>query len=159
MKLRSVLILCFALGVGAPNVSAQSFLGKIKNATEKIGKQIKDDVTNTVSQATSSKNKQNNSNQRNSGSKPTDLPDSHTALLAPIGEVKASYGTKKSAKPVKPPYDESKQPDWNDSRTPLDELDNASLMEEYRVLQECLDTKFISDPARQFIDIGMYLTR
>lgn len=143
MKLRSVLILCFALCVGAPNVSAQSFLGKLKDATEKIGKQIKDDVTNTVSQATSSNNKQNGSKRQKAGSK-TDLPDTHTALLAAIGEVKASYGTKKSKKPVKPPYDESKQPDWNDSRTPLDELDNASLIEEYKVLQECLDAKFIS---------------
>lgn len=149
MKLRAILILCLALVVGAPNTSAQSFMGKLKKATEKIGKQIKEEVTNTITpkkstKSTSTKKRLNSNKSTKSHTKATDLPETHTALFAPIGEVKATYGTKKSTKPVKPPYDESKQPDWNDSRTPLDELDNASLLEEYKVLQECLDTKFIS---------------
>lgn len=73
-----------------------------------------------------------------SNSASTDLPETHTALFAPLGEpAKAEYGTK-SVTASKPPKEESKQPDWNDVQTFVYELDNKNLVEEYLILDECL---------------------
>lgn len=69
----------------------------------------------------------------------------HTALFAPVGDtINAKYGTK-SVVPVKPPKEEAKQPDWNDARVYIYELDNKSLVDEYLMLDDCIESGYISN--------------
>lgn len=155
MKKHSILILSVALLIGAPNASAQSFLkDKLKKVTNKISKQVEKKIPKKVKDA--AKNVEDVTNDikgvandvQNATSAVTGkaINVNHTALFAPMGDpVDASYGTV-SMKLQKPPYDETKQPDWNDSHEfgSAYELDNESLIENYKMMLECLDSKYIS---------------
>lgn len=159
MNVRTILILSFVALMGAPNASAQSFKDKFKKAAEKVGQQVKQEVSKKTSEQTSkasgktskssqtsTKTTRKSSTTQQTGGNTTSaaLPATHTALFAPLGTpVDAKYGTK-TVKAVKPPKEDVKQPDWNDSRTLVYELDNQSLVEEYLMMEECLDTKYIS---------------
>ncbi len=59
------------------------------------------------------------------------LPETHTALLAPIGyPVEATCGVK-SAKPSMPPRDADDQVAWSEKQPATRTLDNRSLVDEY----------------------------
>lgn len=159
MKASAIFIISLAILIGAPSVSAQSFKERFKKATEKVGKQILDEVTkdsssssksNSLKSSKSSKSSKKNSKKSKSSKQSkstkhtTRLPESHTALFAPLGKsVDAAYGTK-SVKAVKPPKDEAKQPDWMDARVSAYELDNKSLVDELLLLDKCLKNGYIS---------------
>ena len=164
MKASSILVLGMAVLIGAPNASAQSFKEKLKNATEKVKQEVVKTVPGkkgadtkdggkgipkvNVAQPAAGLNVGNIGKAENKGTT-NNLPATHTALFAPLGEpVDKAYGTK-SVKPVKPPKDEEKQPDWMDARVLVYELDNESLVAEYLILDECLETGYftIQSPA------------
>ncbi len=66
-----------------------------------------------------------------------DVPQKHTALLAPLGyPVDASWGVLK-AEPVLPPQSEAKQVDWVNKQPNIYALDNQSLVAEYQLLEQC----------------------
>ncbi len=59
------------------------------------------------------------------------LPETHTALLAPIGyPVEATCGVE-SAKPSMPPRDADDQVAWSEKQPATRTLDNRSLVDEY----------------------------
>jgi hypothetical protein len=149
MKARVFLILSLAVLMGTPNTSAQSFKEKFKKVTEKVGQQVKQEVKNSgkKSDNTSNRNKETPKRQGNQHAKDktstVNLPETHTAFFAPLGEpVDAKYGIK-SMKPVRPPKEETKQPDWNDARTHVYELDNQSLADEFQMLDDCINSGYI----------------
>lgn len=159
MKTRAILILGLTILIGTPTVSAQSFKDKFKNAAKKIEKKIEKKVENKAEQKVKQPFKQTISPQKDSSKSNKTLGNNkgisndkaadalfgknHTALFAPTGEpVKKVYGTK-SVTPSKPPKDERKQPDWNESRTYVYELDNKSLVEEFLLLRECIESGYI----------------
>lgn len=152
MKARAILIFGLAALIGMPNTSAQSFKERLKKATEKVGQQVKQEVSKKApekkSDNTSSSEKKGvqkrNDNQQSKDKTPTaNLPQTHTALFAPLGEpVNAKYGIK-SVTPVRPPKEDAKQPDWNDARTHVYELDNKSLTDEYLMLNDCIKSGYI----------------
>lgn len=157
MKIRAILLLGLAVLVGTPCASAQSFKDKFKKATEKVGKTVKKEVQEQTGKTTkeqpakasgSSSPKRSNA-KASSGDQDTGkaslsvLTGSHTALFAPVGQpVEKTYGTK-SVAPVKPPKEDAKQPDWNDARTPVYGLDNKSLVAEYEMMEDCMQSKYI----------------
>lgn len=146
-------ILGIALLAGAPNAEAQSFKDKLKKAAEKVSKQVQDEVSKQLpKESKSSKSsKKGKSNKRSAGNTATvNLPDNHTAILAPLGEqVDAKLGIKTS-KATRPPKEETKQPDWNDARPSANELDNQSLVDEYMMLLKCLESKYFSATSPAF---------
>lgn len=168
MKLRTIILLSLAAFMSTPQVSAQSLKDRFKKAASNIGKQVKKNVTKEVtkevnkevnkatSKVTSAVKPSTKSSTKSSGKKAAGnnspsaaWPSDHTALFAPIGDaVDAKYGVKR-VKAVKPPKDEAKQPDWNDARPSAYEMDNQSLVEEYELLNDCINSGYIdkSSPA------------
>lgn len=155
MKRHSILILSVALLIGAPNASAQSFLkdklrkvtSKIeKGVSKKIPKKVKDAAKNVEGVTNDIKGVANDVQSATSVVKGKAINVNHTALFAPMGDpVDPSHGTL-SMKLQKPPQDETKQPDWNDSNEfgKSLELDNESLIENYKMMFECVESKYIS---------------
>ena len=146
MKLRAIIFFSLIGIFGeTPTASAQSLKGLFKSAVNKVKQEVKQEVNNTTSKTKSAgtssvKGKlpaMNNSSSSLFGA-------NHTALFAPVGTpINAKYGIKKVT-PVKPPKEDVKQPDWNDARTYVYELDNQSLVDEYLMLKKCMETKYIN---------------
>ena len=146
MKLRAIIFFSLIGIFGeTPTASAQSLKGLFKSAVNKVKQEVKQEVNNTTSKTKSAgtssvKGKlpaMNNSSSSLFGA-------NHTALFAPVGTtINAKYGIKKVT-PVKPPKEDVKQPDWNDARTYIYELDNQSLVDEYLMLKKCMETKYIN---------------
>lgn len=154
MKARIIIILCMAILSGTQYAPAQSLQEKIRTATNKIGNQVKQNVTSRTHDNTDNKShhdtgqkKQNNyktvsyNNKNAEDQAPTvKLPKTHTALFAPLGyPVDAKYGIK-SAKPVVPPTSADAQVNWSEKLPNVYELDNQSLVEEYVMLD-----KYVAD--------------
>lgn len=142
MKLRTIILFSLVGFIGGvQTASAQSFKDRFKSAVNKVKQEVKQEVSKTKSVGTSSlKGKlpvMTNSSSSLFGA-------NHTALFAPVGTpINAKYGIKKVT-PVKPPKEDVKQPDWNDARTYVYELDNQSLVDEYLMLEKCMETKYIN---------------
>lgn len=142
MKLRTIILFSLVGFIGGvQTASAQSFKDRFKSAVNKVKQEVKQEVSKTKSVGTSSlKGKlpvMTNSSSSLFGA-------NHTALFAPVGTpTNAKYGIKKVT-PVKPPKEDAKQPDWNDARTHVYELDNQSLVDEYLMLEKCMETKYIN---------------
>lgn len=166
MKSRTIFILSLAVLIGVPNASAQSFKERLKNATKKVEQKVKQEIKQEVApqklpekssnSSSSSRNKEQpkrhgttagTDNKKNVNDKTSIalFGGDHTALFAPVGDtINAKYGTK-SVVPVKPPKEETKQPDWNDARVYIYELDNKSLVDEYLMLDDCIESGYISN--------------
>ncbi len=72
------------------------------------------------------------------------LPETHTALFAPLGyPVEADYGVKK-VKPSKPPKDADDQVEWSEKLPYVRDLDNQSLVDEYLLLKSLFDDGYIA---------------
>lgn len=142
MKLRTIILFSLVGFIGGvQTASAQSFKDRFKSAVNKVKQEVKQEVSKTKSVGTSSlKGKlpvMTNSSSSLFGA-------NHTALFAPVGTpTNAKYGIKKVT-PVKPPKEDAKQPDWNDAHTYVYELDNQSLVDEYLMLEKCMETKYIN---------------
>lgn len=78
-----------------------------------------------------------------------DLPQTHTALFAPLGEQDAKYGSK-SVPVSKPPKEETEQVAWNESRVSAWEFDNKSLVEEFLLLDECMESRYFTATSPAF---------
>lgn len=149
MKTRLILILSLLFLIGAPDISSQSFKDRLKNATEKVSKKVAKEVTkktlkkNEKVTARTAKIRNKGKNNAQTSTTVAPLPSNHAALFAPVGDpVDATWGVK-SAKVTRPPKDEAKQPDWNDARPSVYELDNKSLVDEFVLLNECIESKYI----------------
>lgn len=71
------------------------------------------------------------------------LPETHTALFAPLGyPAEATYGIK-SAKPVMPPKSADDQANWSEKQPNVYELDNQSLVAEFQMLDDCVADGYI----------------
>lgn len=144
MKTRTAILVSIAVLLGVPDASAQSFLGKLKKTVKNAVKQeVSDKVTDkTTKVVKTTTGKSTSATSSKTGGTSSSLPADHTALFAPIGQaVDSKYGTK-TVKAERPPKDETKQPDWNDARISVYELDNKSLVEEFLLLDECLNNKY-----------------
>lgn len=162
MKSRTILILSLAALVGVPDASAQSFKERLKNAAKKVELKVKQEVApqklpeKSSNSSSSSRDKElpknhdtvaGTDNRQNVNDKAfiALFGGDHTALFAPVGDtINAKYSTK-SVVPVKPPKEEAKQPDWNDARVHIYELDNKSLVDEYLMLNDCIESGYISN--------------
>lgn len=151
MPSRALLVLGMAVVFGSTTASAQSLKGMFKKAKESFGEQVKKEATKNIEKtlpiktATKTTTKHRSITPvKKSGGKTIDIPRNHTALFAPIGKaVDAKLGIR-TVKQQKPPQDEKKQPAWNDAQVPANELDNKSLVEAYKLMEECLDSKYVS---------------
>lgn len=151
MRARTIIVLGLAAFFWTPDASAQFLKNALKKAATKVGQQVKQEVTQKVggkteaAQPATKKTAKKGSTTKKTASNAVSAtwPTNHTALFAPIGPaVNPAYGTK-TVKATKPPKEDAKQPDWNDARTYVYELDNQSLIEEYILLNECLMSKYI----------------
>lgn len=171
MKTRTTIILGVALLLAAPDASGQSLKDGLKRIGDQIGKTVKQTVQQTTKQST----KQTTT--KTSGQTDKDkqlqkqyeamlgpgvgnaedeaptarLPEQNTALLAPLGyPIEARYGVKR-AKAEMPPREAEKQVDWTGNRPWISDLDNQSLVEEYLLLDECVENGYIKPltPAHQ----------
>lgn len=151
MPSRALLVLGMAVVFGGTTASAQSLKGMFKKAKESFGEQVKKEATKNIEKALPIKTATKTTTKhrsitpvKKSGGKTIDIPRNHTALFAPIGKaVDAKLGIR-TVKQQKPPQDEKKQPAWNDAQVPANELDNKSLVEAYKLMEECLDSKYVS---------------
>ncbi len=147
------------------DVSAQSFLNKVKRAANKAAQEAvqkaKQDVEHKakrdVEQKTNLKvtpevvnNKPtarksigktlSGKSSSSAGSHTLPFPKDHTALFAPLGyPCDPTWGTKQHTL-SKPPHDLTKQPDWMSARPAEVEYDNASLVKAFEMLDECMGT-------------------
>ena len=163
MRKRTIVILCLAIFCGTPNMSAQSFLNKVKKAAkERVEREVKKVVPGNSSSKTSTGSKQSaksralerqadamvgkGNNKNTEDQAPTvRLPKTHTALFAPLGyDIEAKYGVKK-AKPVAPPKDADAQVPWSDKLPDVQELDNQSLVDEFLLLNDCVNKGIIKN--------------
>ena len=149
-----ILTLCLALLVGTPSVSAQSFLKKVKSATEKVVKNAKETVTQATKDEVGKAARQTTGKVAEKAPVSTPIASSaasvalfgkdHTALFAPVDTAeKSTYGTKSVPTPAKPPKEDAKQPDWNDARAYVYEMDNQSLVDEYVMLLDCFESGYL----------------
>ena len=134
---RTLLILSLVVLSGAPCASAQSFKERLKNAAKKIEQKVKQEVapkklpekSGNTSSLDSELQKRHDAmvgpdNNKNAEDEaPTvRLPETHTALFAPLGyPVEATYGIK-SVKPVMPPREASDQVNWSEKQPNVYEL-------------------------------------
>lgn len=141
MKTSAILIgLSLLILSGTPDASAQSFKERLKNAVKKVEQKVVPQKLPQHHDTTAGANDKNVNNRTSA----VLFGENHTALFAPVGEpVDAKWGIK-SVGTVKPPKEEAKQPDWNDARPSLLELDNKSLVEEYLVLYDCMESNYVS---------------
>lgn len=155
---RTLLILSLVVLSGAPCASAQSFKERLKNAAKKIEQKVKQEVapkklpekSGNTSSLDSELQKRHDAmvgpdNNKNAEDEaPTvRLPETHTALFAPLGyPVEATYGIK-SVKPVMPPREASDQVNWSEKQPNVYELDNQSLVAEFLMLDDCFADGYI----------------
>ncbi len=159
MNALTVIVLCMVVLVSTTDASAQSLKDKFKKKTEKVTRQVKQEASKKLSSKKSDKTLKQSSNKiiQNNTSLPNSLKN-RTALFAPIttkGQIDAKHGIK-SIKAEKPPKDETKQPDWNDNRTNLYEMDNKSIVEEFLILHECMESKYLqptSPAAHRYFEV------
>lgn len=153
MKARMALVLGMALSLSAPSASAQSLKDRFKKAAQKVGKQAKETVVQTVvpkevktaTKTTSKAGKKTTaSKSTKSGGSTVNIPLNHNALFAPLGTPVDAKKGRTSASVTKPPKEESKQPAWNDARPSVDELDNKSLVAEFVLLEDCVVSRYVS---------------
>ncbi len=72
------------------------------------------------------------------------LPETHTALFAPIGyPVEPEYGTKR-VKPSMPPAKAEDQVSWSEKQPATNTLDNQSLVDEYILLHDLVEDGYIA---------------
>ena len=151
MKARTVIILVLTVFLGTPDASAQFLKNALKKAATKVSQQVKQEITQqatgktptTQPSTTKAAKKGGTAKRTASNATSATWPANHTALFALIGPaVNPTYGTK-TVKATKPPKEDVKQPDWNEARTYVYELDNQSLIEEYALLNECMESKYI----------------
>ena len=158
MNARTLLILSLVVLSGAPCASAQSFKERLKNAAKKIEQKVKQEVapkklpekSGNTSSLDSELQKRHDAmvgpdNNKNAEDEaPTvRLPETHTALFAPLGyPVEATYGIK-SVKPVMPPREASDQVNWSEKQPNVYELDNQSLVAEFLMLDDCFADGYI----------------
>ena len=163
MNTRTILLLSLAALATGPALSAQSLRENLKKAAEKVGKQIEQEVTKNlpVKKGTTTKRASGTSSRDaelekqyeamlgpgvgNAEDEPptAKLPKQHTALFAPLGyPIEASYGLKK-AKPQLPPKQAEKQVDWTEKLPYIYELDNQSLVDEFLLLDQCVEDGYI----------------
>ena len=163
MNTRTILLLSLAVLATGPALSAQSLRENLKKAAEKVGKQIEQEVTKNlpVKKGTTTKRASGTSSRDaelekqyeamlgpgvgNAEDEPptAKLPKQHTALFAPLGyPIEASYGLKK-AKPQLPPKQAEKQVDWTEKLPYIYELDNQSLVDEFLLLDQCVEDGYI----------------
>lgn len=155
MKTSAILILSMAVLIGTPDASAQSFKERLKNAAKKVEQKVAPKKLPEKSGNTSSSDKElpqrhdtmagadNNKNVNDKASTAL-FGENHTALFAPTGKPAPQECGIKSVTVSKPPKEESKQPAWNDSRPTPDELDNKSLVDEYLLLDGCMESNYVS---------------
>lgn len=165
MRAHAILILGLAALMVAPDASAQSFKEKLKKATEEVGQQIKQEVKQQIKQEASKRapektpaksaakpsvkktitvpSSQGSSQPAGGQATTVKLPEIHNALFAPLGAPADPKQGVKSSSVTRPPKEDAKQPDWNDARPYVDELDNKSLIEEFVLLNECLNSGYI----------------
>lgn len=169
MKSAITLILAMAaISFWTPDAAAQSLKERFKQAAEKARSKVKEEASKIISGVTSGTTSGGTSSSASSsgsssdfsstasgilstksvnGNETVSLPDSHTALLAPLGKaVNSKYGTK-SVKPVKPPKDETKQPAYLDKLPNILELDNQSLFDERDMFYKLLFEEGYLDPS------------
>ena len=183
MNSRTILLLSLALIAASPASSAQSLRESLKKAAEKVGKQVEQEVSKKIPVKTGKTAKRSgNSSARNAelekqyeamlgpgvgnaeDEAPTvRLPETHTALFAPLGyPIEAAWGVKK-AKPQLPPKAAAKQVDWVDKLPSIYDLDNQSLIDEYLLLDQCKEDGYIQNltPAMSRYDnvIGEVIAR
>lgn len=183
MNSRTILLLSLALIAASPASSAQSLRESLKKAAEKVGKQVEQEVSKKIPVKTGKTAKRSgNSSARNAelekqyeamlgpgvgnaeDEAPTvRLPETHTALFAPLGyPIEAAWGVKK-AKPQLPPKAAAKQVDWVDKLPSIYDLDNQSLIDEYLLLDQCKEDGYIKNltPAMSRYDnvIGEVIAR
>ncbi len=163
MNTRTIIFLSLAVLATGPALSAQSLRENLKKAAEKVGKQIEQEVTKNlpVKKGTTTKRASDKSSRDaelekqyeamlgpgvgNAEDEPptVKLPKQHTALFAPLGyPIEASYGIKK-AKPQLPPKQAEKQVDWTEKLPYIYELDNQSLVDEFLLLDQCVEDGYI----------------
>lgn len=163
MRAHAILILGLAALMVAPDASAQSFKEKLKKATEEVGQQIKQEVKQQIKQEASKKTpektpaqskpsvkksaaisgRQDNGQPAAGQATTVKLPEIHNALFEPLGAPADPKQGVKSSSVTRPPKEDAKQPDWNDARPYVGELDNKSLVEEFVLLNECLNSGYI----------------
>lgn len=169
MKLYVFLICLMGLMATAPDASAQSFLNKVKRAVSKTAQEAvqktKQDAVNKAKQEVEQKTNlkvtpevvNNKPTARKSigktlsgkssssaGSHTLPFPKDHTALFEPLGyPCDPTWGTKQHTL-SKPPHDLTKQPDWMSARPAEVEYDNASLVKAFEMLDECMETKYLT---------------
>lgn len=165
-RIITLLLAVAAISVAAPDAAAQSFKERLKQAAEKARSKVKEEVSKITSGVTSGGTSSSASSSSGTsggsvdissasgvfytksvnGNETVSLPDSHTALFAPLGKaVNAKYGTK-SVKPVKPPKDETKQPDYLDKLPDIRTFDNQSLFDECDMLYKLMFEENYLDP-------------
>ena len=150
MKWR-VFFMCLMGLMATTDASAQSLLNKVKRVANKAAQEVvqkaKPKPQETKSKPTDGKSVDKTSSGKNApsdSSRTLPFPKNHTALFAPLGyPCDPIWGTKPH-KLSQPPYDVTKQPDWMDARPSEVEYDNASLVKAYKMLNECMETKYIT---------------
>lgn len=175
MNTRRLLFLsALCLTMGTTQVSAQSFLKKIKNkgtqmikeAAPKPVKEVMDAVDNaneaaknntsanrsgnrTTTQSRSTQRVRANANRRTSTRNQTDFEPAHKTITIKLYKgvgIKTWLGRKAFNTP-QPPTQCPKQPAWFESLPQPIELDNASLIAESKMIEKCIkDDKFACEP-------------
>lgn len=148
MKTRMALVLGMALSLSAPNASAQSLKDRFKKVAVKVGKQAKEtvvhEVKTTAKPAAKTGKKPSAPRGAKSGGSTVNIPSNHGTLFAPLGTPVDAKKGRTAASVSKPPKEESKQPDWNDARPSVDELDNKSLVAEFELLENRVVSRYVS---------------
>ena len=153
----------------APDASAQSFLNKVKRVASKTAQEAvqkaKQDAVNKAKQEVEQKTNLKETpevvnskptarksigktlsgkSSSSAGSRTLPFPKDHTALFAPLGyPCDPTWGTKQHTL-SKPPHDLTKQPDWMSARPAEVEYDNASLVKAFKMLDECMETRYLT---------------
>lgn len=147
------LALGMALSLNAPTATAQSFKSRLKKVAQTAGKQaaeaavesvVPKEVKTATKPASKTGKKPSATRGAKSGGSTVNIPTNHGALFAPLGTPVDAKKGRTAASVSKPPKEESKQPDWNDARPPVDELDNKSLVAEFELLEECVVSRYVS---------------
>ena len=162
MNTRAALVLSLAFLCGAQGTYAQSFKDRLKSATEKVGQHVREGVERQTAEkkspSSSDPKSEKNGTVRKSRTSAAEaynknaedeaptvrLPETHTALFAPLGyPIEARFGVK-TAKPVAPPKREADQVNWVEKLPAVADLDNKSLVEEYLMLDRYAQDGYFS---------------
>lgn len=161
MRFHVFLICLMGLLASTSDTSGQSLLNRVKGVANKASQKVLQKSTQRIVQRGKQEVKPQATKNKPTNGKPIDktssgnnsqsfdshtlpFPKDHTALFAPIGyPCDPIWGTKPH-KLSKPPYEMAKQPNWMDARPNENEYDNASLVKAFKMLHECIETKYIS---------------